>query len=163
MHLTLALLAGALAALGGVGQLDLDCGHARDTRREVGRTRLSEIEQAEDVARVAREQALARCPGGARGAGCRTATRERFEAAWTRQKAAIEARYQALLRDFEARCAGVLARAAPPARLGVQSLLVSDRAGARSREAPCAESSFSESGSSSCESSPIPSPARARS
>src|SRR5437879_11390682 len=101
MHLTLALLAGALAALGGVGQLDLDCGHARDTRREVGRTRLSEIEQAEDVARVAREQALARCPGGARGAGCRTATRERFEAAWPRQKAAIEPRYQGRLADFE--------------------------------------------------------------
>jgi hypothetical protein len=163
MRLTLGLAAGAIAALGAVGQLDLDCGHARDTRRELGRTRLSEIEQAEDVLRAAREQALGRCPGGARGDGCRAATRARFEAAWTRQKAAIEARYQALLRDFEARCAGLLAGAAPPARLGVQSLLGPIARARGRREAPCAEWSFSESGSSSCESSPIPCPARARS
>jgi hypothetical protein len=117
VRLTLAIL--ALGGLGGWGRLDLDCARGPAARRELDRTRLSEIEQAEDLAHASLEQALTGCPAGAAGGACRAEARRRSEVAWAGKKAEIEARYRDLRREFEARCASLLARETRPAPRGV--------------------------------------------
>jgi hypothetical protein len=106
------LLAGALGAL--AGSVDLDCARGPDARRELDRTRLSEIEQAEDLARATLERVLSGCAAGAAGAACRAEAGQHSAAAWARKTAEIEARYRGLLRELETRCAGLLARDARP-------------------------------------------------
>jgi hypothetical protein len=99
-------LAVALALAGVVieGQLDLDCSRPAASRELLGRMRLSEIEWAEDVNREALWGAFGRCAGHPMAAACREKAQERFAAEWARQKAAIEAKYDRVLKEFEARC-----------------------------------------------------------
>ena len=102
-----------LLALAGVAlddaPLDLDCAHPAAAKELIGRVRLSEIEWAEDVEREALWQAFGRCAARPGPDACREAERERFAADWARQKAAIEAKYQQMEKDFEERCQASIA------------------------------------------------------
>jgi hypothetical protein len=49
-------------------------------------------------------EAFGRCAHFPSPADCRDSARREFEAAWDREKAAIEAKYARLLRDFLMRC-----------------------------------------------------------
>jgi len=102
-----------LVALAGVAlgdaPLDLDCSHPAAAKELIGRVRLSEIEWAEDVQREALWQAFGRCAEQPGADACRKATQERFAADWERQKAAIEAKYQQMEKDFEERCQASIA------------------------------------------------------
>ena len=99
----------ALAAMLGGAQLDLDCAQPVAAREFIGRVRLSEIEWAEDVNREAMWEAFGRCAARPEADACRDAERDRFAAEWARQKAAIEAKYQQMLKDFETRCQASIA------------------------------------------------------
>jgi hypothetical protein len=96
----------ALALLGALGaaQLDLDCSRPAASRSLIGRAMLSEIETAEDVNREVLWEAFGRCPAGPQADTCRDEQRRRFGADLARQKAAIESKYQQMLKDFEGRC-----------------------------------------------------------
>jgi hypothetical protein len=85
-------------------QLDLDCSRPLAARELIGRMRLSEVEWAEDVNREALWQAFGRCAALSGAAACRNREQARFDADWARQKATIEAKYEQMLKDFEARC-----------------------------------------------------------
>jgi hypothetical protein len=91
-------------------QPDLDCARRAEARALLGRLQLAEIEGAEDVHRAAMWEAFGRCPGGAAGEPCRAAEGRRFGADWDRKKRAIEAKYRALLAEFEQRCRGTISR-----------------------------------------------------
>ena len=99
-------LALGLALVGALegAQLDLDCSRPLAAKELIGRIRLSEIEWAEDVNREALWEAFGRCAARPGAAACRDGERERFAADWARQKATIEAKYEQMLKDFEARC-----------------------------------------------------------
>ena len=84
--------------------MDLDCAHKSRSRAQLDRTRLAEIEAAEDIAQAALGEALGGCLAGAEPERCRQETRERFSAAWTRQKAQIEDKYRRMLEEFEVGC-----------------------------------------------------------
>ncbi len=99
------VLVGALAGT----QLDLDCSHPAAARELIGRIKLSEIEWAEDVNRVALWEAFGRCAALPGADACREGERQRFAADWARQKAAIEAKYDQMLKDFDARCQASIA------------------------------------------------------
>ena len=58
-------------------------------------------------------EAFGRCPEGAAGGPCRTAEQRRFEAEWEGQRAQIDAKYRAVLSDFERRCRAIIGRLAP--------------------------------------------------
>lgn len=88
----------------GVAQLDLDCAHKSRSRAQLDRILLAEIETAEDTAQAALRDALGGCLQGADPERCRQETRQRFSAAWTKQKAQIEEKYRRLLEEFEVRC-----------------------------------------------------------
>ena len=96
----------ALALLGvlGTAQLELDCSRPVASRSLIGRAMLSDIETAEDVNREALWEAFGRCPAGPEADACREEHRRRFGADMARQKAAIESKYQQMLKDFEGRC-----------------------------------------------------------
>ena len=85
-------------------QFDLECSRPLAARELIGRLRLSEIEWAEDVNREALWEAFGRCAALPGPAACREREQERFTADWVRQKATIEAKYEQMLKDFEARC-----------------------------------------------------------
>lgn len=105
-------LLGALwAAPPGQAQSELDCARPTQGRELIARLRLAEIEGAEDIHRAAMWEAFGRCPDGAGGAPCRTAERQRFDAEWEGQRARIEAKYRAVLSDFERRCRAIISRA----------------------------------------------------
>jgi len=93
-----------LASMLGAAQLELDCARPSAARNLIGRVMLSEIEWAEDVNREALWQAFGRCSAGPRAEACRDEERKRFGADFERHKAAIEAKYQEMLEEFEARC-----------------------------------------------------------
>jgi hypothetical protein len=99
----------ALVGILGGALLDLDCARPIAAREFIGRMRLSEIEWAEDVNREALWEAFGRCAALPEAQACRDRERERFAAAWVRQKAAIEARYEQMLEDFEVRCQAAIA------------------------------------------------------
>jgi hypothetical protein len=88
------------AALG--AQLDLPCADRARSLQQMGRARLSELEQAEDVAWGTLREALARCVP--RAADCEQARRAEFEASVARARTLIEKRHRHLLDEFEARC-----------------------------------------------------------
>ena len=88
---------------------DLDCARPAAARDLIGRVRLSEIEWAEDVQREALWQAFGRCSTRPGADACREVERKRFDAQWTKQKAAIEAKYDQILRDFTQRCQASIA------------------------------------------------------
>ncbi|HEV8441215.1 MAG TPA: hypothetical protein VGT40_24255 [Methylomirabilota bacterium] len=94
------VLAGAPASV----QLELDCAQPGAARSLIGRAMLSEIEWAEDLNREAMWQAFGRCPEGVGAEACRREQQARYGADLARQKAAIEAKYQRMLKDFAARC-----------------------------------------------------------
>ena len=109
-----ACLIGTLwAAPSGRAQSELDCARPAQGRELVARLRLAEIEGAEDIHRAAMWEAFGRCPEGAAGGPCRTAERQRFAAEWERERAHIEAKYRAVLSDFERRCRAIISRARP--------------------------------------------------
>jgi hypothetical protein len=109
-----ACLVGALwTAPPGQGQSELDCARPTQGREMIARFRLAEIEGAEDIHRAAMWEAFGRCPDGTAGDPCRTAERQRFEAEWERKRAQIEAKYRAVLSDFERRCRAIISRARP--------------------------------------------------
>ncbi len=99
----LGMTLGLVGVLAGA-QLELDCAHPAAARALIGRVRLSEIEWAEDVNRAAMWEAFGRCADRPGADSCRDGERERFAADWARQKAAIEAKYDQMLKDFDARC-----------------------------------------------------------
>jgi hypothetical protein len=92
------------AGFWGIAQLDLDCAHKSESRAQLDRTLLAEIEAAEDTDQAALREALGGCLAGPEPERCRQETRERFSAAWTRQKAQIEDKYRRILEEFEVRC-----------------------------------------------------------
>jgi hypothetical protein len=110
-----ACLVGALwTAPLGQAQTELDCARPTQGRELIARLRLAEIEGAEDIHRAAMWEAFGRCPeGGAAGGTCRTAERQRFEAGWEGKRAQIEAKYRAVLSDFERRCRAIISGARP--------------------------------------------------
>ena len=109
-----ACLIGALwAAPSGSAQSELDCARPTQGRELIARLRLAETEGAEDIHRAAMWEAFGRCPEGAAGGRCRTAEQQRFEAEWERKRARIEAKYRAVLSDFERRCRAIISRARP--------------------------------------------------
>ena len=109
---TAAWLGWALVSPGHPGaEPDLDCARPAEARTLIGRLQLSDIEGAEDIHRAAMWDAFGRCPAGAAGEPCRTAERRRFEAQWDRQKREIEARYRAMLAEFEQRCGATISLA----------------------------------------------------
>jgi len=85
-------------------QPNLDCGRQAAGQEMLGRLKLSEIEGKEDVSRAAMWEAFGRCADLPSAADCRDNARREFEAAWDREKAAIEAKYDRLLQDFLVRC-----------------------------------------------------------
>jgi hypothetical protein len=89
--------------------LDLDCRRPGASRTLIGQAMLSEIEWAEDVSREAMWQAFGRCASESLPETCRAGERRRFEADLAREKAAIEAKYQRILEDFDARCQASIA------------------------------------------------------
>jgi hypothetical protein len=95
----------------GQAQSEPDCGRPVQARELIARLRLAEIEGAEDIHRAAMWEAFGRCPEGAAGGPCRTAERQRFEAEWEGKRAQIEAKYRAVLSDFERRCRAIISRA----------------------------------------------------
>lgn len=99
-------LAGMLLGL----PLDLDCARPAAARELIGRARLSEIEWAEDVNRAAMWEAFGHCPAGPRSEACRDEERARFGAEMDGQKAAIEAKYRLMLKEFENRCRASIVR-----------------------------------------------------
>jgi len=111
---TAACLVGPLwTALPGLAQPELDCARPTQGRELIARLRLAEIEGAEDIHRATMWEAFGRCPEGTAGSPCRIAERERFEAEWEGKRAQIEARYRAVLSDFERRCWAIISRARP--------------------------------------------------
>ena len=109
--LAVACLAVALlAAPPGQAQSEPDCARPTEGRELIARLRLAEIEGAEDIHRAAMWEAFGRCPEGAAGTPCRTAERQRFEAEWDGKRAQIEAKYRAVLSDFERRCRAIISR-----------------------------------------------------
>lgn len=106
------LVAALWAVPPGRGQADLDCTRPAQGRELIARLRLGEIEGAEDIHRAAMWEAFGRCPEGAAGGPCRIAERQRFETEWEGKRAQIEAKYRAVLSDFERRCRAVISRAA---------------------------------------------------
>jgi hypothetical protein len=99
-----AVLLGAVA----VAQIDLDCDRPAAARLLLGRIMLSEIEAAEDIHRAAMWDAFGRCPAGPAREDCVGREKARFEAAWERKKAAIQAKHRELLERFEERCRATL-------------------------------------------------------
>ena len=97
----------------GQAQSELDCARPIQGRELIARLRLAEIEGAEDIHRAAMWEAFGRCPEGAAGGPCRTAEQRRFEAEWEGQRAQIDAKYRAVLSDFERRCRAIIGRLAP--------------------------------------------------
>jgi hypothetical protein len=109
-----ACLVGPLwSALPGLAQSELDCARPTRGRELIARLRLAEIEGAEDIHRAAMWEAFGRCPEGAAGGPCRTGEQRRFEAEWEGQRAQIDAKYRAVLSDFEQRCRAIIGRLAP--------------------------------------------------
>lgn len=106
-----ACLAGVLGATTpGRAQSELDCARPSPERDFIARLRLAEIEGAEDIHRAAMWDAFGRCPEGAAGGPCRLAERRRFEAEWEGKQAQIEAKYRAILGEFELRCRASISR-----------------------------------------------------
>ena len=99
----------------GQAQSEPDCSRPAQGRELIARLRLAEIEGAEDIHRAAMWEAFGRCPEGAAGGSCRTAEQRRFEAEWEGQRAQIDAKYRAVLSDFELRCRAIIGRLAPGA------------------------------------------------
>lgn len=97
----------------GQAQSEPDCGRPTQGRELIARLRLAEIEGAEDIHRAAMWEAFGRCPEGAAGGPCRTGEQRRFEAEWEGQRAQIDAKYRAVLSDFEWRCRAIIGRLAP--------------------------------------------------
>ena len=93
-----------LVGFWGIAQLDLDCANKSRSRVQLDRILLAEIEAAEDTAQAALREALGGCLAVAEPERCRQETRERFSAAWTKQKAQIEEKYRRILEQFEVRC-----------------------------------------------------------
>ena len=83
-------------------QLELTCADRAASLQQIGRARVSELEQAEDAAWGTLREALARC-ASARD-GCEAARRADFDASMARARTAIDERYRRVLEDFEARC-----------------------------------------------------------
>jgi hypothetical protein len=109
-------LFGALwAAPPGQAQSELDCDRPTQAREMIARLRLAEIEGAEDIHRAAMWEAFGRCPEGGAGGPCRTDAQQRFETEWARKRAQIDAKYRAVLGDFERRCRAIISRARPEA------------------------------------------------
>ena len=94
----------------GQAQSEPDCSRPAQGRELIARLRLAEIEGAEDIHRAAMWEAFGRCPEGAAGGSCRTAEQRRFEAEWEGQRARIDAKYRAVLSDFELRCRATIGR-----------------------------------------------------
>jgi hypothetical protein len=94
----------ALGVAGAAAQLDLDCAVPERARALIEYARLSEIEQVEDIHRDALDKALARCPTGQGRQACQTGQRRQADLEWERKLAEIEARYEAMHKDFEERC-----------------------------------------------------------
>jgi hypothetical protein len=90
-----------VAAVALAVDLELTCADPVASRQQVGRARLSELEQAEDAAWGTLREALARCGGVADT--CDRARAE-FGAEVARARASIEERYRRILEEFEARC-----------------------------------------------------------
>jgi len=107
------LLGAVWIAPPGQAQADLDCARPTQGRELIARLRLAEIEGAEDIHRAAMWEAFGRCPDGAAGGLCRTAEEQRFGAEWDRKRAEIEAKYRAVLGDFERRCRAIISRPPP--------------------------------------------------
>ena len=85
-----------------VASLQLTCVDRAASTEQLGRARLSELEQAEDVAWGILHDALARCRAAADG--CDARRRAEFDTRMADARASIEARYRRLLDDFETRC-----------------------------------------------------------
>ena len=84
-----------------VVELPLTCADREASRQQIGRARLSELEQAEDAAWGTLHEALGQCasiPGR-----CESA-RADFDADLARARATIEQRYRRILEEFEVRC-----------------------------------------------------------
>ena len=88
---------------------ELDCGRPVAGQEMLGRLKLSEIEGREDVSRAAMWDAFGRCADLPSAADCRDDARRDFEAAWDKEKAAIEAKYARLLQEFLAQCRASIA------------------------------------------------------
>jgi hypothetical protein len=83
------------------GELPLTCADRAASLQQIGRARLSELEQAEDAAWGTLRAALGQCssiPGR-----CESA-RADFDAELARARAAIEQRYRRIRDEFEAGC-----------------------------------------------------------
>jgi len=83
-------------------QLELTCADRGASLQQIGRARVSELEQAEDVAWGSLHEGLARC--ALASPGCETARRADFDTSVARARTAIEERYRRVLEEFEARC-----------------------------------------------------------
>jgi hypothetical protein len=109
--LAAAWLVGALGVTApGRAQSEPDCARPAQGLELIARLRLAEIEGAEDIHRAAMWEAFGRCPEGAAGTPCRTAERQSFETEWEGMRARIEAKYRAVLSDFERRCRAIISR-----------------------------------------------------
>jgi hypothetical protein len=94
---------------------EADCARPDAARELIGRLRLAEIEWAEDVNREALWEAFGRCAALPGAPACRDRERARFAADLDRQVAAINARYEQMLKEFETRCQASITRSpAPP-------------------------------------------------
>jgi hypothetical protein len=103
MRFVLGLL---LAGVCQISQFELDCARPEEARALIGRARLSEIDWAEDVNREDMWQAFGGCAGRPDAQACRDRERERFGRDLDAVRAAIDAKYERLLNDFESRCQG---------------------------------------------------------
>jgi hypothetical protein len=101
----------ALAVVLAQAPLSPGCADRAAALHELGRARVSEIEQAEDVHWEALRQALARCRKAPDRSGCERARRREAETGFARTRAAIEATYERLAGELEARCHAPLAGA----------------------------------------------------
>jgi hypothetical protein len=81
--------------------LELTCADRAASLQQIGRARMSELEQAEDAALGTLREALGGC--GPAPARCERA-RADFDADLARARATIEERYRRIRDEYEARC-----------------------------------------------------------
>src|SRR5262245_36214099 len=105
MRLALGLF---LAGLIQISQLELDYADPDEAQILIRCARLSEIEWAEDVNREAMWQAFGGCSGRPDAEACRARERERFGRDLDAVRAAMDAKYERILKDFESRCHGAI-------------------------------------------------------
>jgi len=83
---------------------DPECAEQAWKRHVLAQARLFELHDADEKLRETLAEALAGCPAGPAGAGCRTRAQSRLQAQRDSRRSEIDNRYRRLLRELDDRC-----------------------------------------------------------